>query len=293
MRHRESTVDCATGNVTQVRAKLADGDVAVTDLAYFPNGNLKSVTGPANKAGQRYRLDYGYDTVVGTHVESITDSFGYRSTATYNLQVRAGRDHHRRQQPGGPQQLRRGRPARHRHRPVRDAPRTGRPSTSSTTPRRAVPYAVTRHVDRDADGSVRADTIDTITVHRRSKRPTADQEGRHRLPPAPDSAPANVMTVSGRAVYDFVGRVVEQYYPITEPKGASNTTFNPAFDTVQPTRMSYDVLDRATRTVLPDDTVTTTAYGFGPDRAGVTPVRDRSPPTPTARRSAPTPTCGS
>jgi hypothetical protein len=78
MRHRESTVDCATGDVTQVRARLAGGETAVTDLEYSASGNLRSVTGPANLTGQRYRLDYTFDPEVDTHVATITDSFGYQ-----------------------------------------------------------------------------------------------------------------------------------------------------------------------------------------------------------------------
>src|SRR5207253_38153 len=82
MRLRDADIDCLTGNVKQVRQSLLDGSVAVTDLTYFPakqppnkpSGNLQSVTGPANKAGQPYTLSYTYDQTVATHVESITDS---------------------------------------------------------------------------------------------------------------------------------------------------------------------------------------------------------------------------
>src|SRR5262249_40749595 len=90
------------------------------------------------------------------------------------------------------------------------------------------------------------------------------------VPPTPGATPQPVMTVSGRTVFDFAGRSVEQFYPVTEPKGDGNTTLNPAFDTVAPTRISYDILDRPVRTVLPDNTATTVADGFGPDRAGAT-----------------------
>jgi RHS repeat-associated protein len=76
--------------------------------------------------------------------------------------------------------------------------------------------------------------------------------------------------VSGRVVYDFLGRPVQQFYPVTEPAGAANTTLDTAFDSVTPTKLSYDVLDRSVKTVLPDGTSTTTSYGFGPDRAGAT-----------------------
>src|SRR5262249_13573882 len=85
MRSRDSTVDCVTGDVTEVRAHLANGDTAVTDLSYFPDGNLKSVIGPPNNVGPRYRLDYTYDDVVDTHVATITDSFGLTSSSTYDF----------------------------------------------------------------------------------------------------------------------------------------------------------------------------------------------------------------
>ncbi len=62
-----------------MRQSLADLTTAVTDLSYFTNGNLQTVTGPANKVGQRYTLSYTYDPTVATHVASITDSFGVLS----------------------------------------------------------------------------------------------------------------------------------------------------------------------------------------------------------------------
>lgn len=47
-----------------------------------------------------------------------------------------------------------------------------------------------------------------------------------------------------------------------------NTAFNATYDDgVRPSEMGYDVLDRNTRTELPDRSVTTQSYGFGRDRA--------------------------
>ncbi len=84
MRRREANIDCTTGDLTQVRQYLADGSASITDLTYFANGNLQSVTGPANKTGQRYTLTYEYDPLVATHVAKITDAFGLSSSATHN-----------------------------------------------------------------------------------------------------------------------------------------------------------------------------------------------------------------
>jgi RHS repeat-associated protein len=266
LRHRQSTVDCTTGAVRQVRELFADGAAAVTDVEHFPDGNLKSVTGPANKAGQRFRLEYGYDTVVGVHVESVVDSFGLRSTLTHNLkygQPDRTTDENGRQllmsydgvgrldSVTGPYEIGSGRVT----------------IDFEYHPEAAVPYAQTRHLDRSAAG-VRADTIDTVTFSDGLKRVLQTKKDAS-VAATPGVEPQQVMTVSGRTKFDFVGRAVEQYHPVTEAKGTANTAFNAAFDAVTPTLESFDVLDRSVKTALPDGVTTSTAFGFGPDRAGV------------------------
>ncbi|OLB80539.1 MAG: hypothetical protein AUI14_06360 [Actinobacteria bacterium 13_2_20CM_2_71_6] len=266
LRRRGATVDCATGNLTQHRATLADGTAALTDLTYFANGNLQSVTGPPNAKGQRYKLSYGYDPALATHVTSTTDSFGYRSTASYNLKY------------GLPETTTdvNGQQSRTLYDQVGRAHTvTGPYETASNHPtidfeyhpEAAVPYAVTRHVDNNPDGTIRTDSIDTITFADGLDRVLQTKKDAT-LSTGPDTPPVDAMTVSGHTVFDFAARLVEQSYPTTEPKGPTNTVFNPAADPVQPTRTTYDVLDRTTSTVLPDNTSITTNYGFGPDRAG-------------------------
>ncbi len=46
------------------------------------------------------------------------------------------------------------------------------------------------------------------------------------------------MQVSGLVVYDFLGRAVEQYYPITENFG-NQGKFNPQRDNIVPTKTTY------------------------------------------------------
>ncbi|MET9736101.1 SpvB/TcaC N-terminal domain-containing protein [Streptomyces sp. NPDC006458] len=264
MRSRSSEIDCATGDVTRHTARLADGTEAVTDLVHHDNGTLKSVRSPENHRGQRYERTYAYDGPTGTYVTSTKDSFGYTSTALYDLRF------------GQPTQTtdingqriettydRIGRVVSvtgpHDH-------GAGRPTIAfAYHPEAPVPYAVTRHLDRAADGTVKDDTIDTV----------AFTDGLGRLVQTKKDAEVagqDVMIVSGRTVFDALGRSVEQYYPLTEPKGDANTTFNTtfnaAFDTVRPTTITYDVMDRPLRTVLPDRTVSSLAYGFGEDRTG-------------------------
>ncbi|BEL05797.1 hypothetical protein Q0Z83_039880 [Actinoplanes sichuanensis] len=262
MRHTEATVDCATGDIKQHRAVLADGGVAKTDLTYDAYGNVLTVVEPENEKKERFKLVYTYDPALTTHVTSVTDSFGYRSETSHNLKF--GRPETSTDTNG------------HQQRTLYDEygradSITGPYETAANHPtvdieyhpEAAVPYAITRNVDRNADGSIKTNSIDTITF----------TDGLGRIVQTKKDATlggVEAMTVSGRVVYDFAGRVVAQSYPVSEAKGVLNTRFSTKVDPVTPTRISYDVLDRAVRTVLPDGAVTTAAFGFGADRAGGT-----------------------
>ncbi|MEU9856258.1 SpvB/TcaC N-terminal domain-containing protein [Streptomyces sp. NPDC047974] len=262
MRSRSADVDCATGDVTRTTAKLADGTESVTDLTYFETGALRSVTAPRNHRGQRYERAYTYDAPTGTYVTSTTDSFGYASSASYDLRFGAETE----STDINGQKVRTTYDSVGRVDTV-TGPHdhgAGRPTIAfAYHPEAEVPYALTRHLDRTSDGSVEDDTIDTVTF--------ADGLGRV-VQTKKDAAVdgQDVMTVSGRTVFDALGRVAKQHYPVTEPKGAENTTFRTTFDTVRPTTFTYDVLDRPLRTNLPDGTVSRLTYGFGEDRTGET-----------------------
>jgi len=88
--------------------------------------------------------------------------------------------------------------------------------------------------------------------------------------------------------FDAFGRTIAQRYPKTEPKSSEgvNARFNAVPDDVTPTTMVYDVLDRNTKTTIPDGTFHHHCYGFGPDRQRPCPVRGgrgkRSWSTPTS-----------
>ena len=69
------------------------------------------------------------------------------------------------------------------------------------------------------------------------------------------------MIVSGRAKYDAFGRVIETFYPIVEGTD-KKASFNPAFDGTTPTKTTYDILDRAIKTVLPDGNTTQMSFSI-------------------------------
>ncbi|MFL6161611.1 MAG: SpvB/TcaC N-terminal domain-containing protein [Jatrophihabitantaceae bacterium] len=263
MRRRESNVDCATSDITQVRQYLADGSAAVTDLTYTADGNILTVTNPPNANGQRSTVTYGYDPTLRTYVEQITDNFGLTSRSTHDLRfgtVLSQTDENNNVESFSYDEF------------GRTTSVTGPYEQGSGTPtisfeyhpEASDPWAITRHLDKFRSPT---DTIDTVVF--------IDGLGRQ-IQTKKDATVYNgtaggqdVMTVSGAVAYDAFGRQTAARYPITEPLGTPGT-FNTGVDTVAPTRSAYDVLDRVTKTTFPDDTATSTAYGFGTDRSGST-----------------------
>jgi len=270
MRLRDANIDCTTGNLTQVRQSLADLTAAATDLTYFPNGNLQSVTGPANKTGQRYVVTYQYDPTVATHVTRATDSFGLSSSATHNLlfgKVVTATDTNNNQVTNAYDSV-------GRLQTIFGPYEQGQTIATLSFefhPEATVPYAITRHVDKDADGGYKnTGTIDTILFIDGLKRVIQTKKDATVLEGNANTA-QDKMIVSGQATFDAFGRTVTHRYPTTEQKASEqvNAQFNGVADTIAPTAMVYDVLDRNTRTTIPDGTFTTIGYGFGLDRQGL------------------------
>lgn len=266
LRHRTATVDCATGNVSQVRESFASNDTAVTDLVYFSDGNLRQVIGPANHRGQRYQVSYTYDTVVATHITGISDSFGYASSATVNFKYG---------KPASMTDLNGNVTTTTYDRFGRLSSVTGPYEQGGPVPtirfdyghQAVVPWALTRHYDPLGDPTGN-NTIDTVQfVDGLARVLQIKKDGTIHTGVA--SSPADVMLVSGRLTFDAFGRTVEQYHPVVEAMGAP-TVMNTSYDTVAPTRFVLDVKDRNVVATMPDNKAALFSYGFGGDREGVT-----------------------
>jgi RHS repeat-associated protein len=262
MRHREGNVDCATGNVTQVRQYLANAGPAVTDLTYFANGTVHSVLDPLNLHGNRASETYDYDPIIQAHVTKVTDNLGYSSSTTYNLKYGAVETQ---------LDLNNNKITNAYDVFGRLVSVTGPYEQGGATPtirfeyhpNGTDPWALTRHFDalRDPSGG---DTIDTVLFIDGLKRALQTKKDAT-IFAAANSPAENKMTVSGHVTFDFVGRAVDQFYPTTEPQGSAGT-FNHAVDGVDPTHTEFDVLNRPTKVTLPDSRFVTTAYDFGTDR---------------------------
>ena len=194
MRRRESTVDCATGDVTQVRQYLADGSAAVTDIELHRRRQPASRS-PTRRTppGSVAALAYDYDTRHrAPRSAKITDNFGLTSTATHDLRfgsvlTQTDDNNNSRLTPTTSSAGRPASPARTSRAAAR------RRSGSSTTPRRRRPWAITRHLDKFRSAT---DTIDTVVFIDGLGRAIQTKKDAT-VYTGPASAPEDVMTVSG------------------------------------------------------------------------------------------------
>lgn len=262
-RQRATSIDNNTGNITETRQYLQSGDVAKHNMEYDVYGNLTKVIRPENATGQRLANTYQYDEEVQIYLTRSSDSYGYSSSATYDVRFgqmlsqtdinvqktfytydNAGRISTIR----GPFEI-----------------VAGQPFTYSFEyhPEAVVPWALTKHYDPDHPTNF----IETATFSDGFGRIVQSKKD-GALFSGPQTADQEVMLVSGEDRYDAFGRTVTMYHPINEPKGTTGV-LNPNEDNISPTRVTFDVLDRVLSTTLPDLTVNTFEYGFGTDRDGI------------------------
>lgn len=261
-RKREAAIDSITGNLTQIRQYLQNGDAAEYNMTYDVYGNMSSIARPENANGQSFTLDYQYDPDINTYVTQVDDSYGYTSTATYDYRYGAT--------------LLRTDLNGHTIENVLDD--VGRISTVTGPfeagtgqftlrfeyhPDATVPWALTEHYDpTDSLNTIQTGTfMDGLGRVVQVKKDIALYQG-------DGVADLEAMQVSGQTIYDAFGRTIKNYYPVTEPLGTIGV-YNPTFDTEAPTTNEYDVLNRVVLTTLPDNAQTAMAYGFGPDRNNV------------------------
>jgi RHS repeat-associated protein len=262
IRKSETSLNFLTGDITQIRKFLQDGTTAKYDLEYDNYGNLTKITRPENANGERLHFQYLYDPEVHTYTTNVSDGYGYSSSSTYdykfgqmllNTDLNGHQIRYEIDKLGrittitGPFEI-----------------QAGKPYTIAFEyhPEAAIPWAKTKHYD-PAHPNNNIETVTFIDGLSRAIQVKKDVD----LFTAPNASDQENMTVSGRLMYDAFGRVLESYYPVSEPKG-SEAIFNQAFDNITPTKTTYDVLNRALKITLPDGAVSDIGYGFGNDREG-------------------------
>jgi RHS repeat-associated protein len=252
MRHREGDYD-TKGNQTELRQYLASGQARVTNLTYYPNGTPQQVTSPANQSGQRYAVSLVYDPLVGAYVTQITDSFGYNSTATYNYLY--GAEASATDLNGNVMR--------------KEYDNFGRLIKVFSPYDGAIPAAAFAYYPNELPARAvtqnklyfdpaNGETLDTVLFTDGLKRVIQTKKEAEVLLHG-TSTPSYGMTVSGKAIFDALGRVVQQGQPVFE---AGYATAFYDLPLKNPSATQYDVLDRATLVTLPDNSTMQTAYAI-------------------------------
>ena len=70
----------ALGNLKKIESYLQGSSDLINAFSYDPYGNLTEEVDPVG-----YTIDYTFDSTVHSHIVQIKDSFGYVSTAKYDL----------------------------------------------------------------------------------------------------------------------------------------------------------------------------------------------------------------
>ena len=251
--------DNFASQLSMVKNVLASGDTAVTSMGYDQWGNIFQKELPGKTANVRMSYTYKYDKYYHLFLTDISDHFGYSSSlGNYNYKYGVACKNTDECQNTmltkldnlgriisitGPNEYDPINPNKYTlkfvYHPV--ATKIGKSITAPA-------YAVTRHYDPANQNN----NIATVTFVDGIGRPLQVKKKGY-------IDGTEKMIVSGRAYYDAYGRVTDSYYPVVEDT-TKMTTFNPLFDSQTPTRNVYDVLDRITRTTLPDGTKTDMIY---------------------------------
>lgn len=260
-RHRTSTID-ERANVLLLQQLLEDGSIAQFDMTYDVYGNMTQLVRPSNYKGERLSYTYNYEEEVHTYVTQIQDSYGYQSTNQYeylfgqllettNINAQSVRytydERGRVSTFTGPYEMAEGK---------------DHTIAYAYFPNATVPYAETLHYDPEHEEDIPYyHFIDGL------KRDLQDKKlaSLFRSKGQPDDLQ---YIVSGEELYDAFGRVKTRYYPITEPLGRE-ATLNTTLDNVEPTTITYDILDRITKTRLPDGAEMETSFEIGTDNEGI------------------------
>ncbi|MDP2188053.1 MAG: SpvB/TcaC N-terminal domain-containing protein, partial [Sphingobacteriaceae bacterium] len=268
VRHRLATYN-SQGKLTKIRANLGN-TFAVSDFEYDLYGNIQKQILPPNDSNRRVEYVYTYDDTIHTYPVKVEDVYGHFSTTKYDLflskplettDMAGNQVKYQYNSIGklyriqGPKEIESNQPftLQFQHWDEFDHRFPSDPQGTMVSL-----WAKTEHYDAFNTGN----TISTVIF--------ADAAGRVIQTKKKSVVDGNdKMIVSGREVYDDFGRAIARYYPSTESLG-SETTFNPLGNTsVNPTRITYDVLDRPIKEIMPDNTETNTIYGFGLDENSV------------------------
>jgi len=253
-RKRATTINTTTAEVTQIKNYSAADKIAVTDITYDTYGNLQKITGPENHKAQRMTLEYVFDAENHQYMTEIKDAFGYQNKMEYNYRFGIPIKTTDRNDQSTIYTLdSKGRMATIKA-PYEIA--SGKPYTIAYEyfPEAKVPYSKTRNYDPELDKDIETYTYTDGLGRALQVKKTAS------LFTNAGSADQEAQIVSGKVIYDGLGRPTTSYYPTTTTTIDNN--FNTAVSTVTPTKTEYDEVGRAVKVTLPDGSINTTTFAL-------------------------------
>ncbi|MCK8141822.1 polymorphic toxin type 33 domain-containing protein [Flavobacterium sp. I-SCBP12n] len=251
-RKRATTINTTTAEVTQIKNYSAADKIAITDIAYDAYGNLQKITGPANYKDQRMTMNYVYDGENHSFLTEIKDAFGYQNKMEYDYRFGIPLKTTDRNDQSTEYTIDAvGRPKTIRG-PYEIA--SGKPYTIAYDyfPTAKVPYAKTRNYDPELDKDIETYTYTDGLGRALQVKKTAS------LFTAAGSPDQEAHIVSGKVIYDGLGRPTTSYYPTTTT--TIDAAFSTALSSVNPTKTEYDEVGRAIKVTLPDGSNNTTTF---------------------------------
>ncbi|SHM04036.1 RHS repeat-associated core domain-containing protein [Flavobacterium saccharophilum] len=253
-RKRATTINTTTAEVIQIKNYSAADKIALTDITYDTYGNLQKITGPANYKGQRMTLEYAFDADNHQFMTEIKDAFGYQNKMEYDYRFGAPLKTTDRNDQSTLYTLDgKGRIATIKA-PYEIA--SGKPYTIAYEyfPEAKVPYAKTKNYDPELDKDIETFTYTDGLGRALQVKKTAS------LFTAAGSPDQEAQIVSGKIIYDGLGRPTTSYYPTTTATIDNN--FSTAISNVTPTKTEYDEVGRAVKVTLPDGSSNTTTFAL-------------------------------
>ncbi|PKF73504.1 RHS repeat-associated core domain-containing protein [Chryseobacterium sp. PMSZPI] len=221
IRERLADADPNTGQITEITTKLDNSEYATTKFAYDSFGNLTGVIYPTDANGQNYSLKYEYDSDTHKYVTSTEDVLGYLSSAEYDpkfdvilqsTDVSGNSTEYQYDYKGRITQI-----LAPKEREV-GAPYTVKYSYNVfPTPNLNIGYISNHYIATTQNYNPQdpSNPIETITF--------ADGWGKVvQTKKDIEMNGAEKMSVSGRSIYDILGREISKYHPMSEDKYAPN-----------------------------------------------------------------------
>ncbi|MFD1602133.1 SpvB/TcaC N-terminal domain-containing protein [Flavobacterium artemisiae] len=253
-RKRATTIDTKTAEVTQIKNYAASDKIAITDIEYDTYGNLQKITGPKNHKDQRMTLEYTFETENHQYMTEIKDAFGYQNKMEYDYRYGVPLKTTDRNDQSTIYTLdAKGRPAAIKA-PYEIASGKSYTIAYEYFPDAKVPYAKTKNYDPELDKDIETLTYTDGLGRALQVKKTAS------LFTQAGSADQEAHIISGKIIYDGLGRPTTSYYPTTTKTIDNN--FSTAVSTVTPTETEYDEVSRAVKATLPDGSTNTTVFAL-------------------------------